>query len=187
MLTCRYPEGGKRGIPAVYMSNLERRLQETELALYGALAALEEKESIGIESLAVPQLKQSTTLGWRQLSKIEKQEEWTRLPLDSKEQLAIWFRDKQRAFHDTETQEEHPLSCELTSFASPDGRGKGVCGHNSRAGTNIPRQPEHPPSVVLQRQQTNSGSNIEQLRGFQVPVVPNSVHNKVSSPWQNYF
>jgi hypothetical protein len=185
VLACRYPEGGKRGIPAIYMSSLEKRLQETELALYVALSTLEGKE--GIDSAAEPQLQQSANPAWRQLSKLEKQKEWTRLPLNSKEQLAVWFREKKRAGHHTETQDERLLNSELTSFTSPDERGTGVCGHTSRAGKKIPRQSEQTPLAVSRQQQIDSRTTSEQLREFQVPGVPNNARNELSGPWQNYF
>ncbi|KFY72767.1 hypothetical protein V499_07102 [Pseudogymnoascus sp. VKM F-103] len=39
-LECKYSESNKRGIPTGYLGNLEQRLNETEAALYTALAEL---------------------------------------------------------------------------------------------------------------------------------------------------
>jgi hypothetical protein len=182
MAVCSYPESGKRGFPAVYMSSLEKRLQETEHALYRALTALKDKG--GMNSLVVPHIEESANLAWLQLSKVEKQEEWTRLPLNSREQLAFWFHDKQKAGHHAETPDEHLLTSEMTS---PAEREQENCGPNSYAGMTTPRQPEQTLSAVLEQQRMNSETTSEQCRECEILPVITNAHHEISDPWRNYF
>ncbi|CAO2655831.1 Nn.00g046340.m01.CDS01 [Neocucurbitaria sp. VM-36] len=90
-LLCRYQEGGKRGLPAAYITSLERRLQETEIALSATLFSLQEVK--GFEFLERNMISARSVPG-RARSKAEKQNEWKRLPLQNSEHLAAWLRDK---------------------------------------------------------------------------------------------
>ena len=101
-LECRYMEGGKRGIPAAYITSLERRLVETEAALYAVLAATDTtSNSSAFDQLGLQT--DSTTSKLQDRSKLERQEEWKRLPLHSGKQLVEWFLEKK-------VQEEYALS-----------------------------------------------------------------------------
>ena len=95
VLECRYAEGGRRGIPAAYIQSLEDRLAETEAALLTALAAIDSMhdEGTGMSQL----LMEFPDPISRESSKIEKQDEWKRLPLQSAEQLQTWFKVKSRS------------------------------------------------------------------------------------------
>ncbi|KAF1922565.1 uncharacterized protein M421DRAFT_48328, partial [Didymella exigua CBS 183.55] len=85
---CRYQEGGRRGLPIAYINSLERRLRETESALYATLLAHNEQD---IKASNFGLLKPP-----RELSKTERQDDWKRLPLQTPEQLATWFHEKQQ-------------------------------------------------------------------------------------------
>ncbi|KAF2445763.1 hypothetical protein P171DRAFT_272923 [Karstenula rhodostoma CBS 690.94] len=76
------------------MNSLEDRLAETEAALYSALATI---RPINNDTVALHQLLTNVTDPVaRERSKIEKQDEWKRLPLRSGEQLDAWFEEKSR-------------------------------------------------------------------------------------------
>ncbi|KAH8806036.1 hypothetical protein F5884DRAFT_468578 [Xylogone sp. PMI_703] len=91
---CQYPQSNKRGIPAGYISSLEQRLLETEVALFEALSVINNPQYRNDEthtesSLAGVLSDQST----RQ-SKEAKIEEWKRLPLRTSAQRQTWWRDR---------------------------------------------------------------------------------------------
>lgn len=76
------------------MNSLEDRLAETETALYSALTTI---DSMSQNDTGLSQL--VTTLSSplsHERSKIEKQDEWKRLPLRNGEQLQAWFEEKSR-------------------------------------------------------------------------------------------
>lgn len=89
-LRCRYQEGGKRGLPAAYMTSLETRLAETETALSATMVVLQDSNSISAVNSHLMG-SSSASLG-RARSKAEKQDEWKRLPLQTSEQLIAWLQ-----------------------------------------------------------------------------------------------
>ena len=171
-MACRYAEGGKRGIPAVYMSSLEKRLQETELMLYGALVALEENGMLACVTVPPP--------ASHQLSKVDKQDEWNRLPLRSTQQLDVWYREKQRTGYRCETREEHLSS-------SDDGRGTKVSGNGACAAGTVPMHLEKSPAALPRQQHLNSGITTQQLSRTAVPNISNYATSETSTLWRNYF
>jgi hypothetical protein len=97
MLSCRYQEGGKRGLPVLYMTSLENRLHDTEAALYSTLSAL---RGHGIDDFKGPVSAGNMYPAERpQRSKAEKQAEWKQQPLRTKEDLLAWFQERQAGAH----------------------------------------------------------------------------------------
>ncbi|KAK7187261.1 hypothetical protein DPSP01_013021 [Paraphaeosphaeria sporulosa] len=121
-LACRYAEGGKRGIPAAYINSLEDRLAETEAALYSALATINSVHNgtAGLHRL----LTDASGPVARERSKIEKQDEWKRLPLRSGEQLRVWFEEKSQSDHQLQHMRSstngHPPSIQSEELARSD-------------------------------------------------------------------
>ncbi|XPS92385.1 hypothetical protein M3J09_001780 [Ascochyta lentis] len=180
-LICRYQEGGKRGLPIAYINSLEKRLRETESALYAAMLALEEQDSIKASNLGL--LKAP-----RELSKTERQENWKRLPLHTPEQLAIWFLEKQQQAVPSEPDLPHipfPGVPSLQDVASSTGE-------DPRMALPLPHTPNtesiHSPAYPDSTSSTLSKSITEQLRGMEPPQVPNtSALPFKSTIWHNYF
>ncbi|KAH8879779.1 hypothetical protein GQ53DRAFT_23883 [Thozetella sp. PMI_491] len=87
---CKYPSPNKRGIPVGYVSRLERRLAETEAALYRALLRN------GHNSLDVTEspdgVKWPDQTSHR--SKDDLMHEWDRLPLDSAPGVLTWYHHR---------------------------------------------------------------------------------------------
>jgi hypothetical protein len=154
------------------MSSLERRLQETEDALYGALLALEAIGSIGSAS--------TTTLAQRTLSKIEKQEEWARLPLGSSDQLAVWFCEKQSTSHVVDHQDS-PQNIESTSSRNRESR-KSSCTLST-----IPQQYGRPPVAALQQLPPELDLAEAQHREPEAQSDPGTTRPKMPNQWRNYF
>jgi hypothetical protein len=79
------------------MTNLENRLHDTEAALYSTLSALKchgVEDSFSLDtagSLAAPERLQR--------SKAEKQAEWKQQPLQTKEEIMAWFRERDALTH----------------------------------------------------------------------------------------
>ncbi|KAJ4381657.1 hypothetical protein N0V86_003021 [Didymella sp. IMI 355093] len=180
-LVCRYQEGGKRGLPIAYINSLERRLRETESALYAALLAHKEQDSIKAGNLSL--LKAP-----RELSKTERQDDWKRLPLQTPEQLATWFQAKQ--------QQAVPPEPELPHIPFPDATALQPIGSSSgedpRMALPLPHTPAsdnvHSPVCPESTSSHLSKSVTEQLRGIEPPQAPNTsaVPFKPTS-WHNYF
>jgi hypothetical protein len=166
VLACRYPEGGKRGIPAVYISSLERRLQETEEALYGALLALEATGSIGSATSTIP-LQQT-------LSKVQKQEEWHRLPLKSSEQIIVWLREKQKRHPDDDLQsaQKHPPP-------RPD--------TIRRASSSAPPRHEQTPAAMPQQLPSELACTEEQREEPGGQLISDVDRLEPLNRWRNYF
>ena len=180
-LTCRYQEGGKRGLPVAYINSLERRLRETESALYAAMLALEEQDSIKSSNMGC--LNTS-----RELSKSERQDDWKRLPIQTPEQLAIWFQEKQQHAVPTELEMPHipfpgvPILRPVDSNIDSDPRMALPLSYvSSKDNTHSPTYPESISSTL-------SKSVAEHLRGIEPPRAPNtSTSSSKSTNWQNYF
>lgn len=86
---CNYQEGGKRGLPAAYMRALEERLAETETALGATLLAL--KDQAAQQSIGYHLPSELSHPPAPRRSKVEKLEEWKRLPLQTSEHLMAWL------------------------------------------------------------------------------------------------
>ncbi|RHZ55180.1 hypothetical protein CDV55_101643 [Aspergillus turcosus] len=88
---CNYPESGKRGLPLGYINQLERRLADTELALYEALATL---RTINGSSL----VRASRKAEMPPKRKAARMEEWTQFPLREPSDLDRWLDAKKDQF-----------------------------------------------------------------------------------------
>ncbi|KAF3040016.1 hypothetical protein E8E11_003396 [Didymella keratinophila] len=180
-LICRYQEGGKRGLPIAYINSLERRLRETESALYATLLAHNEQDSIKASNFGL--LKAP-----RELSKTERQDDWKRLPLQTPEQLASWFQEKKQQAVPPEPQLPHipfpgvPSLQPVESNPLEDPRMALPLPHTP-ASDNV-HSPVYPESASSNR----SKSVTEQLRGIEPPQAPNtSAVPFKSTSWHNYF
>ncbi|KAJ8131160.1 hypothetical protein O1611_g2466 [Lasiodiplodia mahajangana] len=82
---CEYPDQGKRGLPAGFLSALETRLQETERALFYALSELHE----GI-------IEHGAYSGHSNpaQTKNDMMEKWASLPLGDRAQAKAWFLNR---------------------------------------------------------------------------------------------
>ncbi|KAF2621567.1 hypothetical protein BU25DRAFT_233942 [Macroventuria anomochaeta] len=180
-LICRYQEGGKRGLPIAYINSLERRLRETESALYATMLALDEHDNIKASNIGL--LKAP-----RELSKAERQDDWKRLPLQTPEQLAIWFQEKQQQAVPSEPDLPHipfPGVPNLQPVESQSGEGP-------RMALPMPHTPgtdnTHSPVYSESASSILSKSMTEQLRGIETPQAPStSAIPFKSTSWHNYF
>lgn len=179
-LICRYQEGGKRGLPIAYINNLEKRLRETESALYAAMVALDEHESIQSSNFGI--LKAP-----RELSKIERQDDWQRLPLQTPEQLATWYREKQHQAVPPEPELPHisfpgiPTPQPVDSASVEDSRITLPVPHTpSSDNVHSPAYPESVASAL-------SKDVAKQLKDIEPPQAPNASRPFGSTSWHNYF
>jgi hypothetical protein len=173
-LPCHYQEGGKRGLPAAYITALEKRLADTEAALSATLIALQTQDTTRLTgsrlSGAISQASQP------QRSKAEKLEDWKRLPLQTDEQLAAWL------------QARHPDSA--APEAPQSGPSEPILGYQAhRTLRTSERRPEgmaHPHRETLGITST-SASAIEQLRDCDMPIIPNVPRDPYVQWRENYF
>jgi hypothetical protein len=173
-LPCHYQEGGKRGLPAAYITALEQRLADTEAALSATLLALRTRDPIPLTDghLSGATLQDSQP----QRSKAEKLEEWKRLPLQTTEQLAGWLEARHPDSAAPEASQSRPSEPTLTYQAHDTLR-------------TMERQPDtnaHPfrePHGSTPR----PASAVERLRNCNMPTIPN-VPQESSTHWrENYF
>jgi len=103
-----------RGLPSGYVSCLEQRLRETELALFETLSSIYEfgERNVSNQQGFEPSPFASNT----ETSKAVKIEEWERLPLLSHEQRQTWWRSKSSNQHREEERASHG---QLTLTQSP--------------------------------------------------------------------
>ncbi|KAI1076468.1 hypothetical protein F5B20DRAFT_326620 [Whalleya microplaca] len=90
-VNCHYPEQNKRGLPAGYVNSLEKRLFETERALFFALAEIHAGK-IGLdnyESAAARSMKCPVQ------AKAELVADWSQHPLSNRENARLWFFENQ--------------------------------------------------------------------------------------------
>ncbi|KAG9187409.1 hypothetical protein G6011_05280 [Alternaria panax] len=173
-LPCHYQEGGKRGLPAAYITALEKRLADTEAALSAALTTLQTQDTIrlteGRLSVAISQASQP------QRSKAERLEEWKRLPLQTDEQLAVWLQARYPDSGAQETSQSRPSD---PMFAY---QAQSVL----KAIETRPNSNAHPFRETHGSTAT-SAPPIQQLRDCDMPSMPNAPRES-SIQWRdNYF
>lgn len=177
---CRYQEGGKRGLPIAYINNLEKRLRETESALYATMLALDEHESIKASDLGV--LKAP-----RELSKTERQDDWKRLPLQTPEQLAMWFREKQHQAVPSEPELPHIPFPGVPTLQLADNSFT----EDPRLALPLPQTPGsenvQSPAYPGSASSALSKGIPEQLKDIEPPQAPNTAAPQRSTSWHNYF
>ncbi|KFX85803.1 hypothetical protein V490_09399 [Pseudogymnoascus sp. VKM F-3557] len=94
-MTCLYPQSNKRGIPSGYISSLEERLIETEIALFEALSFINTHFHQDSSIRTKPsQNRDAFTEYNMSLSKQAKVEEWKCIPLTSEDQRKTWWQEK---------------------------------------------------------------------------------------------
>lgn len=82
-----------RGIPNGYLNKLETRLAETEAALFRALSATLDGQTLGLDSASSPALLSQPAWTPRQ-NKVDRVKEWESLPLQTPNDVQVWFRSK---------------------------------------------------------------------------------------------
>ena len=178
-LHCRYQEGGKRGLPAAYMTCLEQRLQETESALSATLFSLQDVN--GFDSLERHIIDAGSPPGHTR-SKAEKQNEWKRLPLQTSEDLKIWFREKHLS--DELIEARRPDSHNSNSDVQPQ-KMQGIGGRYDDTPHITQRRAHAQPERILALE----SPIIEHLKSCNPPIAPNTTGISFhSSQWHdNYF
>jgi hypothetical protein len=160
------------------MTSVEKRLQNTEAALYVALNALHERDG-GIGSISLPADGNTLTTSTPQRSKTEKQHEWKRLQLQTGEDLVAWFLEKQQQTtiaHDLQQDIDAPvehIGTDQLSSLEPLEIDPGALDFSTHA------LPSSTPSVDA----------MERLKSCRCPTVPNgSLSPTTSTTWlRNYF
>jgi hypothetical protein len=173
--------GGKRGLPAAYITSLENRLRDTEAALYSALRALQDLSG-DTPSIQLHADDMSKAFSRAQCSKADKQNDWTRHPLQTSEDLLAWFRDASQSDGNVRDAGRDPT---VTSE-----RSSGIqMAIESPITYLIPHPQERTPSIRPQPIHTNGGASLEKLRDCQAPTAPNvSGSAATSTVWlDNYF
>ncbi|KAF2830535.1 hypothetical protein CC86DRAFT_162669 [Ophiobolus disseminans] len=179
-LACRYQEGGKRGLPAAYMTSLETRLHDTERTLYAAVRALHAND--GIASVLAFLDADIPTYPITPRSKVDKQSEWKRRPLQTSKDLVVWFEEQHQRIEDsldTEVQVEPPRG---DPIVEQYGAETPTTSTTSKVQDERLAQHAHPLSV-------SSEAVMSQLRHSRPPLVPNGSSN-VTNPaawYDNYF
>lgn len=168
------------------MTSLERRLRETETALYAALLTLDEQGAIDSD---YPHLLKLSTAAWPQQSKAESLEEWNHLPLQTSEHLETWLRSKQ---HVTSAKQvvpsshwsggSQPQTEDLSRTLLPQDQ---THTQSSTPSIEIGGNPSHSDHEISPAPSNNI---IRQLKTLNPPNAPNS--SKLTAkvpPWHNYF
>ena len=168
-------------MPIAYINNLEKRLRETESALYATMLALNEQDDIKASNIGLLRAP-------RERSKTERQDDWKRLPLQTPEQLAVWFQEKQQQAAPPEPELPHvpfpgvPVLRPVDSSMREDPRMALPLPHTP--GTDNTQSPAYTESPMS----TLSKSVTEQLRGLDAPQAPNTSTTPFkSTSWHNYF
>ncbi|KAF2108172.1 hypothetical protein BDV96DRAFT_672276 [Lophiotrema nucula] len=170
---CRYPEGGKRGIPAAYITSLEQRLLETEAALFAALAAVQRQDDDEPNSVDWPNPIMRTA--WSGRTKIDRQEEWRQFPLESAQQLAAWYQAKRQHSEAVQAPDAELASRGDASFESESAR------------NHDPQYIEPSIEIDLSHQPQDVTTTLE------TPPIPVHESSDVlaktysSAQWRNYF
>lgn len=123
----------------------------------------------------------------RELSKLERQDDWKRLPLRTSEQLAAWYREKQHQAVAPEPELPHIPFPGVPALQHEDG----ISAEDSRMALSVPHtpgpnhvdSPTHPESTSS----TLSKDIAEQLKGIEPPQAPNASRPSKSTSWHNYF
>lgn len=159
-----------------YMTSLENRLQETEIALYTALRALHTQVGDASAVLATSDSWTST----HRRSKAEKLNEWKQSPLRTSQDLLVWFDQQHHSFESS------------TSVRQGEMHPKGAVDARMHTATaaqlNAAEVSEEQHSLARAQSPRYSGALIEQLRSCRPPTVPNTTMATHAAMWhENYF
>jgi hypothetical protein len=162
------------------MTSLENRLRDTEAALYSALRALQDMGGTPAVQLHAEDISKASSSSQR--SKADKQNDWTRLPLHSSDDLLAWFRDASQsdanvrdAGRNPTVASERPLETQLATESSIT--------------RSIPNSHEGTPSIHTRPIHSIVGAALEKLRDCKAPTAPNISRSAATSTvWlENYF
>lgn len=173
-----------------YITDLERRLSETEAALYTALDAIEDRGD-RIESLPLRWHAKSTVSGGTSRSKAERQYVWKQQPLQSKEQLAAWFQNEKSHGQYLEQDGANVEGPRSSSHRRIRGREHGIVGDVTTARS--PSQANVIPSTPLSTSHHASEDIVDNifdhLGSFETAHTPITSQGQgaVASQWRNYF
>jgi hypothetical protein len=160
------------------MTSLEDRLQDTEIALYTALRALQAQGgSVSVSELLNEHI---PTASMPQCSKAEKQREWKRQPLWTSEDFVMWCEDQHQRFQTLpSTRLEAPFRGDKVEQTSAE---------TSAVPTTSGMQDEHL-SARAHPLSMPSEAVIQQLRHCQPPTVPNGTMaaTHLGAWYDNYF
>lgn len=118
---CSYPEPYKRGFPEGYMSGLEQRLIQTELALFEVLTTHTAPGAPSIARKSAELFKEHAA----SVSKGRRMQEWQELPLDTQAERLAWWH-KAAAELDLGSEHGVPMLVDCQKPQSePQGRGPG--------------------------------------------------------------
>ncbi|KAF3006457.1 hypothetical protein E8E13_003083 [Curvularia kusanoi] len=143
------------------------------------MVALDEHDSMKVSSFGA--LKAP-----RELSKTERQDDWKRLPLQTPEQLATWYREKQHQAAAPEPELPHipfpGMQAPLTSSAPAEDPRMALPMPQTPGSNNVdsPAYPESASSAL-------SKDVAEQLKEIEPPQAPNASNPFKSTSWHNYF
>jgi hypothetical protein len=144
------------------------------------MKALDEHESIRVGDFGV--LKAP-----RELSKLERQDDWKRLPLHTPEQLATWYREKQHQVVAPEPELPHIPFPGVPALQPNDS----ISAEDPRMALSVPHTPgqNHVDSPTYPESTSSALSKdiAEQLKGIEPPQAPNASSPSKSTSWHNYF
>lgn len=184
-LDCRYQEGGKRGLPAAYITSLEQRLQETETALSASLGSLQESKEFGLLERNMAKASSATQ---QARSKAEKQDEWKRLPLQNSRHLAAWLQEK---YHCDEISQSEQSKSQLPrpDIGPQNARKRRRLREETATASVIPKVDQRRGHEQTDRTLASDRHSLERLRNCDPPMVPNiSIISSYSTKWyDNYF
>lgn len=123
----------------------------------------------------------------RKLSKLERQDDWKRLPLQTPEQLAMWYREKQQQAVAPEPELPHIPFPGIPTLQPNDS----TPAEDPRMALPVPHTPGpiHVDSPAYPESASSALSKdiSEQLKGIEPPQAPNASRSSGSTSWHNYF
>jgi hypothetical protein len=144
------------------------------------MKALDEHESLKVGDFGI--LKAP-----RELSKLERQDDWKRLPLQTPEQLATWYREKQHQEVAPEPELPHIPFPGVPALQLNDS----IPAEDPRMALPVPHTPgpKHVASSAYPESTSSALSKdiAEQLKGIEPPQAPNASRPSRSTSWRNYF
>lgn len=171
--SCRYPNSNKRGIPTGYIAVLEKRLLETELALFESLCTLY-RSQVPIEPYrsSLSQREAIADFSYKQ-SKSEKLEEWNRCSLGTDCDRLAWWQKK----------------CEVSDLRVADA----MVMASPSDGVGLEYQPPEPPDILVSEEaQIHDEPNVDTTSPIMLTLPPQAndtapIGNTSIDEWRRYF
>jgi hypothetical protein len=160
------------------MTSLENRLRDTEAALLSALRVLQDSGGTPSVQLHADDISKASSRAQR--SKADKQNDWTRYPLQTSEDLLAWFRDASQSGANADNMGHDPAVGHERS-SEPQ------LAVQSSSTYPTPNPQDRAPSA--RPMYSNVGAALEKLRHCKAPTAPNvSRSAAISAAWlDNYF